>query len=154
MRLAAMITAVLLASAVLTPAPTAAQDIATGQILFNQRCSICHSLTRQSRKTTSVPLQRPEDMLNDPDNPGTVRSKPGETTTISALRQGPDLSGLLNRRQPGSLPNYAYVHDYRPYGREWTAETLDAWIDKHDDGLTKLAARTDIIAYLATLRSQ
>jgi len=154
MRLTVSIAAALLASAALAPAPAAGQDIATGQILFNQRCSICHSLTRQSRKTTVVPLQRPEDMLNDPDNPGTVRSKPGETTTITALRQGPDLSGLLNHRQPGSLPNYAYIHDYSAYGREWTAATLDAWIDKHDDGRTVAAARVDIIAYLSTLRSQ
>jgi cytochrome c2 len=154
MRLAVLISVALLASADLAAAPAAAQDIATGQILFNQRCSICHSLTRQSRKTTVVPLQRPEDMLNDPDKPGTVRSRPGETTTISALRQGPDLSGLLNLRQPGSLPNYAYVHDYSDYGPEWTATTLDAWIDKHDDGKTEAAARADIIAYLSTLRSQ
>ena len=153
MRLTVLISVALLAPAVLA-APAAAQDIATGQILFNQRCSICHSLTRQSRKTTIIPLQRPEDMLNDPDNPGTVRSAPGQTTTISALRQGPDLSGLLNRRKPGSLPNYAYVHDYSAYGREWTAATLDAWIDKHDNGRTEAAARTDIIAYLSTLRSQ
>ena len=59
MRLTVLITAALLASAMLASAPAAAQDIATGQILFNQRCSFCHSLTRQSRQTTIVPLQRP-----------------------------------------------------------------------------------------------
>ena len=60
----------------------------------------------------------------------------------------------MSFRKPGSLPNYAYVHDYSPYGPEWTKTSLDAWIDKHDDGKTEAAARTDIIAYLSTLRSQ
>ncbi len=149
MRLAALTTA---AAALLMTMPALAQDIATGQILFNQRCSICHSLTRQSQKTMYIPLQRPEDMLNDPQNPGkpsAVRQK----TTISALRQGPDLSGLL-KRKPGGLSDYAYAENYSAYGEEWTEANLDAWIIKHDDGRTGEEARVDIIGYLATLRSQ
>lgn len=154
MRFAVWISAALFMAAALASAPAVAQDIATGQILFNQRCSFCHSLTRKARNTTIIPLQRPEDMLNDPENPGHVRAPAGQRRTVSALRQGPDLSGLLNFRKPGSLPNYAYVHDYSAYGSEWTKKNLDAWIDKHDDGKTEAAARTDIIAYLSTLRSQ
>ena len=149
MRLAFTITAAL---AFLTAMPAAGEDIATGQILFNQRCSICHSLTRQSQKSMYVPLQKAEDMLNDPVDPGkpsAVRQK----TTISALRQGPDLSGLLQRK-PGGLTDYAYVEDYTAYGDEWNKPRLDAWIIKHDDGRTDAESRVDIIGYLSTLRNQ
>ncbi|MCP4327507.1 MAG: c-type cytochrome [Alphaproteobacteria bacterium] len=133
--------------------PAAAQDIADGQILFNQRCSFCHSLTRQSQKTMYVPLKNPSDMLNDPVDPGSKPPAVGQKTTISALRQGPDLSGLLNRA-PGGMPNYAYGQDYSAYGDEWNEQSLDAWIIKHDDGRTDADARVHIIAYLSTLRSQ
>jgi cytochrome c2 len=130
-----------------------ASDVAEGQILFNQRCSICHSLTRQSQKTYTIPLKRAEDMLNDPVNPGSKPPQVGRKETISALRQGPDLSGVL-KRKPGSVPNYAYARDYSAYGNEWTEATLDAWINIHDDGRTDADARANIIAYLATLRTQ
>ena len=89
MRFAVLISVALFMPAALASAPAAAQDIATGQILFNQRCSFCHSLTRKSRNTTTIPLQRPEDMLNDPENPGHVRAPAGQRQTYPHSGRGP-----------------------------------------------------------------
>lgn len=150
-----MLRAAMLA-ALLSPAaaPAAsAQDIGEGQILFNQRCAFCHTLTRQDAKPVSRQIQRPEEL--GPQAPGTHdRPLPGTGPgSIAATTRGPHLAGLLGRR-PGSVEGYAYANDYARFGDEWTRDTLDAWIDEHDGGRTRPEARAHIIAYLATLRSQ
>jgi len=135
--------------------PAAAQDSGEGQIIFNQRCSVCHTLTRSTEETRRSGLDQPEDLA--PQNPTDAGREAhelrGQETVVSSLRRGPHLSGLIGRR-PGGLDGFAYGEDYTAYRPEWSPETLDAWIVVHDDGRTDAAARGHIIAYLRTLRAQ
>lgn len=145
--------AAVMAAAVDTSAQ--AQDIGQGQILFNQRCAFCHTLTRRSKQPLPGGGRLDDPMDLAPQEPvGQERPLPGTLpSSVTTVMRGPHLSGLIGR-QPGSLPNFAYGKDYGPYQPEWNARTLDVWIDKHDSGRTGPEARRDIIAYLETLRTQ
>lgn len=134
--------------------PVVAQDVATGQIVFNQRCTFCHDLTRASARAADPnKLRNPEDLVPSESKMTQTKDEKVSPKADPGGKQGPHLTGLIGR-QPGGLPHYPYVRDYTPYGTEWNAETLDAWIVKHDEGRTDAQARADIIAYLATLQSQ
>ncbi|MDQ7247724.1 c-type cytochrome [Dongia sedimenti] len=97
-------------------------DPARGQEIYESRCIACHS----------------------PD----------------ANRVGPMHRGVFGRKA-GSLPGYAYSKALKGADFVWNDETLDRWLtnpqafvpgQKMNFKVTKAEDRTDLIAYLKTLR--
>jgi cytochrome c len=116
----------LIAAAALSASGAAsAQSIEAGEKVFRQRCLTCHGLG-----------------------------------AMADFSQGPAIAGIANR-PIASLPNYEYTPGLKAAKGAWTAETLESWL-KNPEGFapgTSMTAplpgaqeRTDVIAYLQTLR--
>ena len=102
----------------------AAGDIAAGKREV-VRCVACHSLTQGINKT------------------------------------GPSLFGIVGRKA-GTVPNFAYSHAMKNSEIVWTTDKLDAYLNGPKTlvlgnhmgyaGVSRDAARANLIAYLATLK--
>ncbi|MGE5489864.1 MAG: c-type cytochrome [Actinomycetota bacterium] len=76
-------------------------------------------------------------------------------------KKGPPLFGV-NGRKAGSVPDFAYSDAMKQSGIAWSPDKIDAYITTPRkvvpggkmkyDGLADAAARTDVIAYLMTLK--
>lgn len=103
----------------------AAGDVAKGKDVFAEHCAECHSVKDGKHK------------------------------------KGPSLFATLGR-PAGSLPAFIYSPALKASGKTWTPEALDAYIANPGlavpggkmkyDGLADTKARTDLLAYLATLK--
>jgi cytochrome c len=116
----------LAASALVAAAPAApAGNVAAGQTVFKMQCSICHAI---------------------------VAGKTG---------LGPSLAGVVGRK-PGSLAGFTYSPAMQANKAKWDKATLDKFIANPRGALpgnrmifmgqNDATKRTDLIAYLATLR--
>ncbi len=102
-----------------------AQDASAGRQVFQSQCSICHS------------------------------PRPGRNII------GPSLFGVVGRHC-GMIPNFNYSQANRRSGLTWTLSTLDRYLTAPQrvvpgtlmtyPGLRDPKQRSDLIAYLATLR--
>ncbi len=102
-----------------------AQDAAAGARVFRSQCSICHS------------------------------PRPGRNII------GPSLFGIVGRHS-GLIPDFQYSSANRASGLVWNPPTLDRYLTAPRDvvpgtlmsypGLKDEHARSDLIAYLASLR--
>ena len=106
-----------------TASPGYAQDAEHGKTIFNA-CAACHA-------------------------------------TDHANRVGPGLEGTIGRKA-GTLPGFRYSDAMKKSGIVWDAKTLDAYLESPQKavpgnrmpyaGLKSPADRTDLVAYLATLK--
>jgi cytochrome c len=104
--------------------PAAATDTARGVVVF-KRCALCHSV--------------------DPGKRGAV---------------GPGLWGIVGRKAASS--DFAYSTALKASGIVWTTDTLDGFLTKPSAkvpgnrmtfaGIADAGERSDVIAYLATLK--
>lgn len=114
--------------------PGADGDVAAGETVFKNNCTICHV-------TTMGGLQRMGPSLEN--------------------RQGPSLSGIVGR-QSASVPDFAYSDAMMKADKIWDDRTLDAYLTRGRDlvpgnkmlfaGLENEQDRQSLIAYLATLK--
>lgn len=113
-------------------APSAAADLAHGQLLFQQTCALCHA--------------------GGPAPIGGVAPAGG---------QGPSLGGVLGRRA-GSGANFNYTKALTDSGLVWTPATLDRFIENPTTAVpgTNMVIvvpqaddRRDLVAFLATLKA-
>jgi cytochrome c len=103
----------------------AAGNSARGAVVFN-RCAICHNNTK-----------------------------------AAGNKIGPDLFDVVGRKA-GTYPGFSYSPAMRSAGFVWTAEKLDAYIVSPQtvvpgnkmafSGISNAGQRSDLIAYLATLK--
>jgi cytochrome c len=117
-----------------TSSACAAGDVAAGERVFKNNCTICHAATAG----------------------GLQRMGPSLENT-----QGPTLSGILGRHS-ASVPDYSYSDAMKSADEVWDAPTLDAYLTPGRDlvpgnkmlfvGLANAQDRRNLIAYLATLR--
>ena len=101
-------------------------DPAKGQAIFDANCGTCHTIAQVSQ----------------------------DSTTLS-------LFGVVGRKS-GSVANFSYSPAMQSAGVVWTPEKLNAYIENpaavvpgnimYFPGLPDPAQRTDLIAYLATLK--
>jgi cytochrome c len=81
--------------------------------------------------------------------------------TDHANRIGPGLEGLIGRKA-GTVPSFSYSDAMKKSGIVWDAKTLDAYLESPQKvvpgnrmpyaGLKNPTDRTDLVAYLATLK--
>lgn len=102
--------------------PASAADAERGEALYNSRCIACHS--------------------------------------ADANRVGPKHRGVFGRKA-GSVPDFNYSGAVRNSGVVWDEQTLDQWLadpkalipgQRMNFRVADPADRTDLIAYLKTLR--
>lgn len=116
---------VTVAVALMCAARRQGQDLVTGEKLFKTNCSICHS------------------------------PQPGKDLT------GPSLFAVVNRHS-GQIPGFHYSEANKNSGLVWNVATLDRYLAAPRElvpgtkmtfpGLKDPKQRSDVIAYLATLR--
>jgi cytochrome c len=109
-------------------------DVAAGETVFKNNCTICHT-------TTMGGLQRMGPSLEN--------------------QQGPSLSAIVGRHS-ASVPDFAYSDAMMKADRIWDDRTLDAYLTRGRDlvpgnkmlfaGLANEQDRQNLIAYLATLK--
>ncbi len=102
-----------------------AQDASAGQTVFKSQCGICHAV------------------------------QPGRNLN------GPSLSGIVGRKA-GAAPGFSYSAANKASGLTWDAATLDRYLAAPREviphtlmsyqGLRDPQKRTDLIAYLTTLK--
>lgn len=81
--------------------------------------------------------------------------------TDHANRNGPGLEGIIGRKA-GTVPGFGYSNAMKKSGIVWDAKTLDAFLESPQKavagnrmpfaGLKNPTDRTDLVAYLATLK--
>ena len=81
--------------------------------------------------------------------------------TDHANRVGPGLEGIIGRKA-GTVPSFSYSDAMKKSGIVWDAKTLDAYLESPQKvvpgnrmpyaGLKNPTDRTDLVAYLATLK--
>jgi cytochrome c len=81
--------------------------------------------------------------------------------TDHASRVGPGLEGIIGRKA-GTVPGFRYSEAMKKSGLVWDTKNLDAYLQSPQKvvpgnrmpyaGLTNPADRTDLVAYLATLK--
>ena len=81
--------------------------------------------------------------------------------TDHANRVGPGLEGIIGRKA-GTVPSFSYSDAMKKSGIAWDAKTLDAYLESPQKvvpgnrmpyaGLKNPTDRTDLVAYLATLK--
>jgi cytochrome c len=106
-----------------TANPSYAQDAEHGKAVF-KACAVCHA-------------------------------------TDHANRVGPGLEGIIGRTA-GAVPGFAYSSAMKKSGIVWDTKTLDAYLESPQQvvpgnrmpypGLKNPTERTDLVAYLATLK--
>lgn len=117
---------ILVALAIALPAAAQASgDPGKGEQVFKEQCSECHS------------------------------------AEVGHNRKGPSLYGVVGRN-PGATPDYAYSDAMKANPEPWNEARLDAYVAHPKrvvpggkmkyDGLDEAGERTNLIAYLATLR--
>jgi cytochrome c len=105
--------------------PALAQDAAAGEKVFKTQCSVCHQVIPEKKGI------------------------------------GPNLFGVVGRKS-GTVPGFHYTEANKNSGLTWDAATLDRYLQAPRDvvpgtampyaGLKDPTQRTDLIAYLATLK--
>jgi len=118
------LTAGAIMGAVLAAGSASAQDAAKGEQVFRQ-CGVCHS------------------------------TEPGVT------KLGPSLAGVVGRKA-GTEPGFAYSEAMKTFGKVWDKATLDTYLTNPAGtvpggkmvfvGVKDATQRTDVIAYLETLK--
>lgn len=85
----------------------------------------------------------------------------GGCHSVAADRVGPRHAGVFGRRA-GGVAGFAYSDALRKSGLTWNAETLERWLadpealvpgQRMGYSLGDAQARSDIVAYLATLKA-
>ncbi|MDI4238756.1 cytochrome c family protein [Bradyrhizobium sp. Arg237L] len=81
--------------------------------------------------------------------------------TDHANRVGPGLGGIIGRKA-GTAPGFRYSDAMKKYGIVWDAKTVDAYLESPQKvvpgnrmtyaGVNNPTDRTDLVAYLATLK--
>ncbi|MBV8651228.1 MAG: c-type cytochrome [Alphaproteobacteria bacterium] len=114
----------------------AAGDVAAGERVFKNNCTICHAATAGGLAKMGPALEN---------------------------EQGPTLSGIVGRHS-ASVPDYPYSEAMRKAGKIWDDPTLDAYLTPRRNlvpgnkmlfvGLENAQDRRNLIAYLATLRAR